>query len=198
MNKFLSVAAVLLFLVVGAGRADSIVDVNATNFEFFASAIVPPKVLDTVNISLQLDVTTLTVVPGTATVTFSGGLAGTAFALTPGGFFSATDALFNWTDANGDVIEFGVDDYSCAFNLGCPLFPSVGSYIPAIILVQCGNSVNPNNTCSKDLGGLVFGGAGTVSVTAAPEPGTFVLLALGLLSLLIARRKVIRSSQPSP
>jgi hypothetical protein len=44
----------------------------------------------------------------------------------------------------------------------------------------------------------VFGGAGTVSVTAAPEPGTFALLALGLLSLLTIRRKVIRSSEANP
>jgi hypothetical protein len=185
---YLLVAVLTLFLMAGHCRADTILDVNAS-VEFAEGPPGELDILDTANISMQLDETNLTVVPGTATLVFTGGLAGTTFTMSGSFYSSPTDALFNFTDAEGDLVQFGDDDYSCAFNAGvCPLFPAAGSYPGFLVEAFCNNEIGPT-VCEADLLSIPFPARGTVTVIPAPEPETAFLLAPGLLFLLSIRRK---------
>src|SRR5271165_642315 len=154
--QFLLLAAAVIFTLARPARADSLIDVISNGV-----------------LILQLDVTTLSAVETPAVIvdgvafTFvsnpSQWTAGDAAA--PNGY-----ANFTWTDAFGDVLQLGDDDYYDAaqsLNPNPMYFPALGSYNDSY------SHMLSSITCSETSGpcegqGFSFGWAGDVEVTAVP------------------------------
>jgi hypothetical protein len=182
MGKFLSLVALVFWITCVPTRADEIVDVSAP----------VGNILGTLNISMQLDVTTLTVVASSAFFT-SGSFVGTQLLLAPACtsnlgtdaicsvFTSRTDALFNF-ESNlvnpnaGFLVQLGDDDYTGEI-FPRFAFPNVGTYPSQFVSDGPGFSYFPEEN-------------GTVIVTGVSEPSALPLLALGLLVLVLSAHRI--------
>jgi PEP-CTERM motif-containing protein len=164
----------LALLVAIPAHADSVITVTATDVALgFA----------TLDASFNFDVTTQQLVPGSASIDFRGSNLGSQFT----NFLSANGGeLMDFTDAQGDFLQFDPADIGGLG--GTDLFPALGSYITAMIDVQCATGLDE---CATTAGmGFTNGMSGTLVVTdppSVPEPASLGLLALGLLGLALRK-----------
>lgn len=177
----------LAVLLLGtAARADSLVTVTVQN--------VVLQYDETVNISMELDLTNLTVLSSDAMITGPIPINLTIAPLCPDApsaplcslFTSDSLALFNF-DSNVDkpgtgfMVQLGDDDYTESYFQGLA-FPQIGTYNSSIVSGGYGYSYNVGN-----------GGSVTIvdppDTRSVPETGTVALLAIGILGVLVIDRK---------
>lgn len=188
--------SIVLGLALIPARADSVVNVVADNIQYSFSGT------ETVNIEMQLDLTNLSVLSYSATLTpdnVAGGLlpaSTTPVALAlgplcnprdcicPGGicsiFPASTQALFNFY-GDGWVVELGDDDYTYAYFPGLQ-FPAIGTYSYRL--------ESDEYTGVFEYGQPTGGDAITVTDSPDPmsEPSIAIMLLAGFVGIGVFRR----------
>jgi hypothetical protein len=177
MKLAIAVLAVLMFIP--AARADSVSTFTATN-------IVIPGLdgNETVNVTLQWDDTTNSLVPGTMDLSTAGPLSG--FVLT---FVDPEGTLFNWTTSGGEVLQ--IDGNNEGSSTAGPL-PNPGTYSPALLDITCIPTACLSDGFSAGCNACQIGISGTFIVTEAvqaPEPPILAMMLLGILPLAFIGRR---------
>ena len=192
MRIALALALAVLFFG-SLTRADSFVEINGQNIILGG---------ETLNFTMQADLTTATLVPGTTNFVWSGALNGTPFILAPQcsstsvGLCSDGVSLLNWSSPTAEL-QLGIFDNS--LELGGPnvdLFPAVGIYSATLFDITCA-FLSP---CFFDVGGGFVEGLGPsadgqIVVTAipgpvgTPEPSSLLLSVLGVVALIALARR---------
>jgi len=170
MRLKLAVAVAALFLAstVHADGGDNIVNVQTCNIQFAAVG----GGSDTLNVTMQLDLTTDTILSDSATLT-NGTLPVIPLTIT-GEISSPTSASF-LLQGDGILMNFGDFDYSTEIYYPGLAFPQPGVYGDKVFYVD------ENGESSLD---SVLPTSGTVDVTPAPEPSSLLLSALGISVLI--------------
>jgi hypothetical protein len=190
MKKLVFVLGVLAAFACGA-RADGIVEVSAlAGFQ----GNVCQSCLVTFSMSYEFDVTTMAGVPNTLIFTEADNLGLGPF--TPSPFQPAGTGggeITSFLNAEGDILQISMNENGLS-NGGIPSFPQVGSYSLGDLLLLC---VHPGGsaTCHTGFsGGFNQADVGSLTVTtvgavATPEPGSLLLLLIGLAAVGLYARK---------